>query len=1307
MMYSPNPRPPPPAWRKFTVVLILFVINLLNYADRFTIAGVLTDIQQYYNIDNDMGGLLQTVFIVFFMLFSPVCGFLGDRYNRKWIMVAGILVWVLAVFASTFVPADKFWLFLLMRGIVGVGEASYAVVSPSLIGDLYSGKRRSQMLMLYYFAIPVGSGIGYVIGSQLSATFGSWEWGMRLTPAFGAFCIVLTCLFVYEPERGSAEPGEALLPKDPDAPKEPMGNQMLDYLHDLRMLMKNPTYIFSTFGYTALVFVTGTLSWWVPTAMSHAKAHELGLNSTDLLSDEYKLDINLKFGAVTIAGGIAGVCIGALLAEMLRQGQLCFRFFKTERACPIICAIGALIGTPALFSAMHVIGHSETESYALMFITITGLSFNWSINVDLLMSVVVPWRRNSSIAWQILISHLFGDAAGPYLIGMLSDRFRGAQTSPWSRFVSLRTAFYIPNAFCILSVLLFFIASMTVLRDQAVYRREMGANKMDNNIKLDEDDPMALFAAIAAEADAIEEDELPEEERPRWTDASQCLYRPPDTKKAKKRPTLQEAVRAVRLQLDKDGQQALIAKLDDPEASHEIDKWMAGFEDVRFTHNVAPFLRKRAAELAPDVEQHSIWHDLSGCIWNVAKFIVAEQVNFSDEDCGLVARELAAHRLAAARRQNDRFAQRYLASAPRIELPADDDAAEDEEQLLAVQWITDCTHRMRIQDLSAELGCSVEQAEEWLGRSQGTCSGRSSPLRTEEGDYDPSALVGYSDEEDEVEEHEDGLDVHGYPGRTPFGVTKQVTPAKSPEPAAVVAVVEQQSAVSPALAVVTKEVTLAKSPRPDPVDVVVAEQQPAPSVSPIIAVKSEPVDGDATAEPVEQFEAPPAPGPPIDIKPDIKHEIGEGRKKKKNMEKQPKQPHFSRRGRATPEIRQLLHAERDKWRVTFGDDGRYRVKLYTPRFGFDSGSLVYGDDQDQLSLLQDTGHTYYARIFGNQMREIFGDMRRKGGDKDRKAIGDAHGGPSVPQRKVYKFAGDSMTLTRVPVSYASAAHISRAQPTQPWHPAALAEEFATEAWSFERLDKVDAGHVTDEQQRKILVDGWRGTKRCNIRRTAIITDYQTLHFWNDDTLATVVNTVRGPRDFQLLLDGYRKANAKYHPHVPSAVVFVFNPATVFDLDGYNWEANKRPSEKRQERFEELTKMCLSLRTELLEQLDRAEREGHRMRVQRDQLRFFFTTIPEARHAVRVFEVFNDKLRDWAHRNSREYPELRVLDWAKYVKEEAYRANKQGDKRNKKQPANNPYPHGSIAAYYWAFKELYLEKVVKQPRRERNAQLDDD
>lgn len=85
---------------------VLFMINLLNYMDRFTVAGVLTEIQIYFGINDSYAGLLQTVFIIFFMLFAPLCGFMGDRYNRKSIMIGGLVVWVGAVLASSFVPEE-------------------------------------------------------------------------------------------------------------------------------------------------------------------------------------------------------------------------------------------------------------------------------------------------------------------------------------------------------------------------------------------------------------------------------------------------------------------------------------------------------------------------------------------------------------------------------------------------------------------------------------------------------------------------------------------------------------------------------------------------------------------------------------------------------------------------------------------------------------------------------------------------------------------------------------------------------------------------------------------------------------------------------------------------------------------------------------------------------------------------------------------------------------------------------------------------------------------------------------------------
>ena len=65
---------------------------------------------------------------------------------------------------GSFVPSEYFWLFVFLRGLVGVGEASYSTVAPTIIADLFSNQWRTNMLTVFYFAIPVGSGLGYIVG---------------------------------------------------------------------------------------------------------------------------------------------------------------------------------------------------------------------------------------------------------------------------------------------------------------------------------------------------------------------------------------------------------------------------------------------------------------------------------------------------------------------------------------------------------------------------------------------------------------------------------------------------------------------------------------------------------------------------------------------------------------------------------------------------------------------------------------------------------------------------------------------------------------------------------------------------------------------------------------------------------------------------------------------------------------------------------------------------------------------------------------------------------------------------------------
>uniref|UniRef100_A0A8C2RT77 Protein spinster homolog 1 n=1 Tax=Capra hircus TaxID=9925 RepID=A0A8C2RT77_CAPHI len=316
--------------RSALIVAVLCYINLLNYMDRFTVAGVLPDIEQFFDIGDGSSGLIQTVFISSYMVLAPVFGYLGDRYNRKYLMCGGIAFWSLVTLGSSFIPRERFWLLLLTRGLVGVGEASYSTIAPTLIADLFVADQRSRMLSVFYFAIPVGSGLGYIAGSKVKDVAGDWHWALRVTPGLGVLAVVLLFLVVREPPRGAVE-------RHSDSP--PL----------------NPT------------------SWW---------------------ADLRALARNLIFGLITCLTGVLGVGLGVEISRRLRR--------TNPRADPLVCAAGLLGSAPFLFLALACARGSIVATYY----------------------VVIPTRRSTAEAFQIVLSHLLGDAGSPYLIGSISDRLR-------------------------------------------------------------------------------------------------------------------------------------------------------------------------------------------------------------------------------------------------------------------------------------------------------------------------------------------------------------------------------------------------------------------------------------------------------------------------------------------------------------------------------------------------------------------------------------------------------------------------------------------------------------------------------------------------------------------------------------------------------------------------------------------------------------------------------------------------------------------------------------------------------------------
>src|SRR2546428_5567521 len=159
---------------------VLTTVNALNYLDRYVTAATLPLILADLAISDAQGGLLQSLFIVAYSLACVPAGWLGDVGSRLRLAAIGVFVWSLATVASGLAPTYG-WL-LLARAVIGVGEASYAVVTPSLLSDCYPAERRARQVRGFFPALPIGAAPRYIAGGGVCEAPG-WPPGLFISRA--------------------------------------------------------------------------------------------------------------------------------------------------------------------------------------------------------------------------------------------------------------------------------------------------------------------------------------------------------------------------------------------------------------------------------------------------------------------------------------------------------------------------------------------------------------------------------------------------------------------------------------------------------------------------------------------------------------------------------------------------------------------------------------------------------------------------------------------------------------------------------------------------------------------------------------------------------------------------------------------------------------------------------------------------------------------------------------------------------------------------------------------------------------------
>ncbi len=387
---------------RVAILTLLTALNFINYLDRYIVAAVLEPMSRELALSSSQGGLVATVFLLGYFVTSPMFGALGDRMSRKRLITFGVLVWSVATIASGL--TTDFTTLVIARAFVGIGEASYATLAPTIIDDITPPEKKGKTLAIFFLAVPLGSALGYLLGGFIQA-----HWGWRTAFFVGGgpgVVLAFTVLMIDEPMRKLHTAKAALAAT-------------------AMKLLRIPLYRRAVLGYAAHTGAIGAFSHWAPTFLVRRFS---GVALSDEMLRAATAAANFKFGTVTVVAGAIGTIIGGRMTDrvLAKLPPVPADAPHDARANLVaanaqlwICAVGVAIAAP--FAAAAFVAPSQ-----LLFFTFAGIAeiglFMSTAPINAIMLRTAPaYLRASAMAVGIFTIHLLGDLWTPTVLGVLLD----------------------------------------------------------------------------------------------------------------------------------------------------------------------------------------------------------------------------------------------------------------------------------------------------------------------------------------------------------------------------------------------------------------------------------------------------------------------------------------------------------------------------------------------------------------------------------------------------------------------------------------------------------------------------------------------------------------------------------------------------------------------------------------------------------------------------------------------------------------------------------------------------------------------
>lgn len=372
---------------KWRALALLWVAFFLQQGTRQIFGATLASIQDSLGATAAGIGMVATVFTFAYGLSVPFAGMAADLLNRKWMVVSGVFVFCLGIFASGF--AASLGLLLVTYGLLnGFGQSFYYPSATSIVSELHK-ETRATALSILQMGLYAGI-IGCSAASGWLAEGGAEGWRVPFK-VFGGVGILWAVVLAFGLHGASAHDCDRKQSKAID------GKPTLK--EAFKVFAANPSALLLAAGLGMMIYVDVGFKTWMPSHIAETFGMAKGSAALNAVLWHY-------------LGAFAGVTLGARISDRLVARRPSVRM-ETNIA-------GLALAAPFIVWMAYAPSIASCGIAMLLFGMFRGI---YDSNLMASLFDIIPQKYHASGAGIMLSCAFVFGSTSPVVLGLVKDSF--------------------------------------------------------------------------------------------------------------------------------------------------------------------------------------------------------------------------------------------------------------------------------------------------------------------------------------------------------------------------------------------------------------------------------------------------------------------------------------------------------------------------------------------------------------------------------------------------------------------------------------------------------------------------------------------------------------------------------------------------------------------------------------------------------------------------------------------------------------------------------------------------------------------